>query len=138
MIRYLAILTVWVLAWYLPSLAGPWWDDHLAVFNGLVSAFLIFAVLKIHRCGWTLDLATICALQVLFNLGDLIIDMPPAHYNSILTVFNWIELGIILLLGGPRELYRKHYGKHHSDGDSTGGLAGKASNGIQARKGHAS
>jgi len=137
MIRYFSILAIWCLAWYLPSLAGPWWDYNLQVYNALVSAFLIFAVLKIHRCGWTLDLATICALQIVFNMGDLFLDMPAAHYNSILTLFNGIEIGIILFLGGPRELYRKYHVKHHRDGNHSGPLAKQVADGIHTRKEHA-
>ena len=137
MIRYFAILIIWCLAWYLPSLAGDFWDENLQVYNALVSAFLIFAVLKIHRCGWTLDLATICALQIVFNMGDLFLDMSPAHYDGLLTLFNSIEIGIILLLGGPRELYRKYHAKHHSDGNHSGPFAKQIAEGIHTRNGNA-
>jgi len=135
MTRYFAILIVWCLAWYLPSLAGDFWDDNLQVYNAIVSAFLIFAVLKIHRCWWTLDLACICALQVLFNAYDLFRDMPPERYNIILTLFNAMEIGIILFLGLPSELIRKWYGKHSSHGHHSDSVSREIANGLP-RNGH--
>jgi len=122
------------MAWWLPQLAGDWYDQNLQIYNALISAFLIFAILRIQRTGWTLDLATICALQILFNLGDLIVDSHADHYNAILTVFNAIEIGIILLLGGPREIYRTLYGKHCRSGADPPDFAGKVADRIQARK----
>lgn len=116
---------------------GDWWDDHLQIYNAAVSAFLIFAVLKIQRCSWTLDLSTICALQVIFNAGDLLLDMPAVHYDGILLVFNGIELGIILILGGPRELHRLWYGKFRRHGPDSNNLSREVAQGVRSRKGHA-
>ena len=52
---------------------------------------------------------TICALQIVFNVGDSAFNLAPAHYNGILAVLNVLELLIIMGLGIPTYAVRTRY-----------------------------
>jgi hypothetical protein len=113
--RYLAILIIWILAWWLPQLAGPGYDTHFHLWQSLISFGLLVAVLSLTDEWWRSEFAAVCVLQIMHSIGDFYFDFPAENYNAIQSTLNWLELTILLGAGGITEIIRRAYGRGVDD-----------------------
>jgi hypothetical protein len=117
MIRYLIILTVWILAWYAPQQAGDWYDTHYHLYQASISLGLMIFVLLMSTDWWRAEFAAICMLQILHSSGDYLWPFPPENYNAIQSVLNSIEFFIIFGAGGGTLILRWLNGRNFSGGN---------------------
>jgi len=125
-VRYLSILALWSVCWYLPQMAGEWYSLHFSIYQSLISLFLLVTVLKLTKDWWRGEYATLCVLQIFLNIGDFFLNFSPQSYGIILTSLNWLELFVILGCGGFTQLYRFLHGRDPSRNNSGGGPDGSA------------
>lgn len=116
--RYIAFLALWIACYFLPIMAGDWWDVHFQINQAMVSFFLLVASLVLIRTKWGELFGYICILQILLNLGDAIFDYPPSNYDRMLNFLNLSEFVVLFVIGGIATLHRTlgDGGNNHTDG----------------------
>lgn len=118
--RYTALLLLWLAAYALTGLAGDWWYDHFQLYQAGVSFGLLVASIALVRTWYGELFGYICILQILLNLGDVIFNYPPMHYNLMLDFLNFSEFVVLFGIGPLGILHRKRTdgGDHHNNGDT--------------------
>lgn len=117
--RYTSLLGLWIAAYFLPQMAGDWWDSYFQIYQAAVSFSLLIASVTLVRTWWVEIFGYLCILQILLNLGDLLFNYPAMHYNLMLDTLNMAELVTLFGIGPLAILHRTlHNGSNHRDGDS--------------------
>lgn len=109
--RYLSILAIWAAYYCATPYFGGWYDQHFHLYQSLVSLILMVSVSLLTDEWWKAEYLTLCALQILHNIGDYVFDFPAQNYSIIQGVLNLLEIMLILLAGGLTQLYRMTYGR---------------------------
>lgn len=118
--NYLILLTLWGLCWWLPQLAGDWYDDAFPIYQSSVSLILLISARHLVKGWYVPEFLVLCVINILHNVGDAIFNFEPSHYSDIQTVLNTLEIAVLLGLGGPTEVIKAlRHGRsgHNSDPD---------------------
>lgn len=113
-------------------MAGDFYDIHFHLYQSLVSAILLYAVLKLSDEWWTKEFGALCVIQILHNFGDIL--FPGGSYNEIQATLNILEAIIIFGAGGITQLLRMlTHGQSNHRGNS-GNRSLSTAHGPQGRK----
>lgn len=133
--KYLAFLIIWCACYFLPTLAGDWYDTYFHVNQAGISLLLIYAADRLCSGWWLPEYKCLCVLHILHNAGDAYLDFPYDNYLHLQGIINGLELALIL--GGPLSiwLYRvwANGRNNHSNDSGRGPAALVAGRGEDAR-----
>ncbi len=107
--KILAFWALWAGCYFLPPLAGQWYDSLFHVYQALISLLLLYAVDRLCRGWWIPDFKALCCYHILHNVADAYQLIPTENYNHLQFVLNMCELSLITI--GPisiwlREVWR--------------------------------
>lgn len=118
--RYSIILMVWLLGYILPDLAmtyTAWYGEWFHPLQAIVPLILIYCTYALTQARWREELGMILILQIVMNLGDVILDAPWQDYDRYQAILNGLELLILIGWGLPDLLYRTYRERRNSRAD---------------------
>jgi len=132
--KYAAFLGIWIACYFLPAMAGEWYDTFFHFNQSAISLILIYAADRLCSGWWVPEYKCLAALHILHNVGDAYLDFPYDNYLHLQGIINTLELSLIII--GPASIvaYRTwQNGRNSNRNDSGRGPAAFAARSEDAR-----